>query len=70
MIASGGTGVISYKITPLGPQTNTSGNFTGLTAQCYTVTATDANGCSTTSSVCVGQPLVVNVTATKISDIS
>ena len=70
VIATGGTGVITYKITPLGPQTNITGQFTGLTAQCYTVTATDANGCSITSSVCVGQPLVVNAISTKTSDVS
>ncbi|MBK6819599.1 MAG: hypothetical protein IPG85_08470 [Bacteroidetes bacterium] len=39
-----GIGVVTYTINPLGPQTNTNGVFTSLTAQCYTVTATDANG--------------------------
>jgi hypothetical protein len=54
--ASGGVGLITYTITPLGPQTNINGVFSALTAQCYTVTATDINGCTSTTSLCVTEP--------------
>ncbi|MBL7766103.1 MAG: SprB repeat-containing protein, partial [Chitinophagaceae bacterium] len=60
---TGGTGTITYTITPLGPQTNTTGNFANLTAQCYTITATDANLCSITTQVCLTQPTVLSVAA-------
>ena len=51
MAASGGTGTITYTISPLGPQSNTTGSFSNLTAQTYTITATDANFCSSTSTI-------------------
>lgn len=54
--ASGGTGTKTYSINPLGPQTNTSGSFTGLIGQTYTITATDANACTKTSTVVITQP--------------
>jgi hypothetical protein len=53
--AIGGTGALSYSISPLGPQTNATGSFTNLTAQSYTITAKDANNCTKTS--------VINLTA-------
>lgn len=42
--ASGGTGNITYSIQP--GATQNLGSFTNLTAQVYTVTATDSSGCS------------------------
>ncbi|RAV99575.1 T9SS type B sorting domain-containing protein [Pseudochryseolinea flava] len=42
--ASGGTGVITYVLSP-GGTTNTTGDFTGLAAGTYTVSANDAGGC-------------------------
>ena len=54
--AAGGSGGINYSITPLGPQFGPSGNFNNLTAQQYTVTASDANSCSTTTTVLITQP--------------
>ncbi|MBU3677471.1 MAG: hypothetical protein FGM54_09895, partial [Chitinophagaceae bacterium] len=62
--ASGGTAGYTYTITPLGPQSNTTGNFAGLSAQCYTITATDVNGCTKTTTVCVTQPTVVVASVT------
>jgi gliding motility-associated-like protein len=51
--ASGGTGSISYSILPnIGLQT-TAGNFTLITANTYTVIATDALSCTTTTIVTV-----------------
>lgn len=55
--ATGGTTPYTYTITPLGPQGPT-GNFVNLTAQCYTVTVTDANGCTATTTFCVTEPIV------------
>ncbi|MBP6624111.1 MAG: DNRLRE domain-containing protein, partial [Chitinophagaceae bacterium] len=54
--ASGGTGTKTYTITPLGPQSNTTGSFTGLTAQTYTVTVTDANACTKTTAITISNP--------------
>ncbi|WP_073000760.1 HYR domain-containing protein [Mariniphaga anaerophila] len=52
--ANGGAGTISYSISPATGTQPTSGNFTGLSAQAYTITATDANSCTETISVTVG----------------
>ena len=54
---SGGTGAIGY-VWSNGQTTQTA---TGLAAGTYTVTATDANGCTGTSQVTVTQPTVVSV---------
>jgi len=44
-----------YAITPAGAQ-NTPGLFSGLSANTYTVSVTDGNGCSATSTATVSQP--------------
>ncbi len=51
--AVGGTGPYNYVWNPGG---NTNALATGLSAGTYTVTATDANGCISTSSVTITQP--------------
>ncbi|MCP4442460.1 MAG: T9SS type B sorting domain-containing protein, partial [Aureispira sp.] len=57
--ATGGTGTLNYNWT--GGQTTQ--NATGLTASNYTVTVTDANGCSTTSGPhIVNAPTAISVT--------
>jgi|GEM_PF-985364 len=43
--AQGGTGTLDYTLQPVGTD-NTTGEFTNLDAGNYTVTVTDANGCS------------------------
>jgi hypothetical protein len=57
--SAGGTAPYSYVIA--GPTVNTSGAtsgiFTGLAAGSYTITSTDANGCTATSTATVTQPL-------------
>jgi len=64
--ASGGIGAMNYTINPLGPQSNSTGAFTGLTPQTYTVTAKDANNCTKTSVITLNTPLcnsILNITA-------
>lgn len=64
--ASGGTGSLSYSWS----NGATSNPATGLSAPAtYSVTITDANGCSTTGSVTVGQPtlLTIGKTVTNVS---
>lgn len=66
--ATGGTGTTkTYSINPSGPQTNTTGNFTGLTAQTYTITVLDANNCSKTTAVTMTQPSPLIVTANNVT---
>jgi hypothetical protein len=59
-VGSGGTAPYSYTISPAGNPANTtgatSGVFTGLAAGTYTVTATDVNNCSGTTSETILQP--------------
>jgi gliding motility-associated-like protein len=52
--ASGGTGVFSYSWNTLVPQTNSMA--TALCPGIYICTATDAQGCSNTTSVTINQP--------------
>ena len=56
--STGGTAPYTYVIA--GPTVNTtgatSGIFTGLAAGAYTITSTDANGCTTTTTSSVTQP--------------
>jgi len=65
--ATGGTGTKTYSITPLGPQTNTTGNFAGLTAQTYTVSVVDAAGCTKTTSITIVNPAPLVVTSNNVS---
>lgn len=57
----GGTGSFTYSINPTGIS-NSTGIFTGLSAITYTITGTDANGCSKTSSVTLTEPSKVTIT--------
>lgn len=57
----GGTGSFTYTINPSGIS-NSTGIFTGLSAITYTITGTDANGCSKTSSVTLTEPSKVTIT--------
>lgn len=42
-------------------QANALGVFTPLPAQCYTVTATDVNGCILTATLCISEPPVLSL---------
>ncbi|MBL7815751.1 MAG: T9SS type A sorting domain-containing protein [Saprospiraceae bacterium] len=65
--ATGGAGTITYAISPSVGTQSPSGTFNNLTAQTYTFTATDANGCTKTTSVVVGTnvntPPIVTLTS-------
>ncbi|MBA2249782.1 MAG: hypothetical protein H0W12_06275, partial [Chitinophagaceae bacterium] len=59
--ATGGANPITYSISPAGGTQSPSGTFNNLTAQAYTITATDANGCNATLAVNIGQPRVIAI---------
>ncbi len=65
-VAQGGTGALAYawSTTP----TQTTANAVNLTAGTYTVTVSDANGCTTTASAAVSQPapLLVNLSVQNV----
>lgn len=61
VITSGGTGTINYTVNP-GNISNTTGNFTNLSANIYTITVIDAGGCSATSTTQISQPLPLSAT--------
>lgn len=65
--STGGTSPYSYSWNTVPVQS--TGLATGLCAQAYTVTATDANGCTKAKNVLIGQPplLVSNGVSTSIS---
>jgi plastocyanin len=52
--ATGGTGTINYSIVPNTGTQSPSGTFNNLTAQSYTITAQDQNGCTKNTIVIVG----------------
>ncbi|MBL7817715.1 MAG: T9SS type A sorting domain-containing protein [Saprospiraceae bacterium] len=62
--ATGGTGTITYSISPSVGSQSPSGTFNNLTAQTYTFTATDANGCTKTATATVGTNINLPPTVT------
>lgn len=62
--AAGGTGPYNYSWNPGGIAGATA---FGLSAGNYSVTVTDANGCTATSSVAVQQPSPLNLSATQVN---
>lgn len=67
--STGGIGGVSYLITP-GLYSNTTGVFSGLTAGVYTITVSDANNCSVSSSITVNQPANILWTSTIHTNVS
>lgn len=66
--ASGGSGQITYTMTP-GGLSNTTGTFINLPGNVFTITATDVNGCSISTSVSIQNPsslLIANASATDV----
>lgn len=64
---TGGTGAFSYKWTSTTGTGSTSKDLSGLLAGTYSVTVTDANGCTATTSATIQQPLVIALTTTRIN---
>ena len=64
--ASGGTGVLTY----LWSDASTSDDLSGVGSGTYTVTVTDANNCTATASVVVGQPTQLTVSIDQVNDVS
>ncbi|MBS1651905.1 MAG: gliding motility-associated C-terminal domain-containing protein [Bacteroidetes bacterium] len=60
--ASGGTLPYSYTLNPLGA-TNTTGNFTSLTAQGYTIILKDAAGCTSSVTFSITEPPLLTMTS-------
>jgi hypothetical protein len=67
--ATGGTGSMTYLIQP-SPAINTTGSFGTLTAQTYTVQATDAVGCLITTLITITQPPLLVWTSTTSTNVS
>jgi gliding motility-associated-like protein len=61
MPATGGSGALSYLLLPIN-LTNSTGLFTGLTSGVFTVSVTDANGCTNSTSISISQPTQLNIT--------
>lgn len=57
-VASGGISPYTYLWSPLVGMGDTA---TGVSAGCYTMTVTDHNGCTATSTVCLSQPAAINI---------
>jgi gliding motility-associated-like protein len=67
--ASGGVGLISYTLNP-GAVNNINGIFNNLFAGLYTITATDANGCTATTTITIIQPQVLDLTLVSTTNIT
>ncbi len=62
--ASGGTGALTYSWTPSG---GTAPVASGLTAGLYTISVTDANGCSQTQTVTISEPPALTISMAGIT---
>ncbi len=58
VLANGGTPALTYNWTPTG---GTGASVSNLSAGAYTVTTTDANGCTTTTNVNIAEPSLVTL---------
>lgn len=71
VLASGGTGVLTYTLNPVGT-VNTTGVFSGRPAGTYTVAVTDENGCGpvTSSSLVITQPPLLTITSVNQTNVN
>ena len=69
--ASGGTGALIYTLNP-GAISNGTGTFTNLSANTYTVSVTDANGCGpeVSSSLVIAEPAAITIDSEASTDIT
>ncbi|MCC6701970.1 MAG: SprB repeat-containing protein, partial [Fluviicola sp.] len=68
--ASGGAGGYTYNWTPGNPTGDGTVSVTGLTAQTYTCTVTDANACTATRNFTITQPTAISLTAASQTNVS
>ena len=68
--ATGGTGAYTYNWTPGNPTGDGTTAVLGLTAGTWTITATDANGCTASTSFTVTQPTALDMTLASKTDVS
>ena len=66
MTPAGGSPAYTYSWMPSGGNAATAN---GLTAQSYTCTVTDANGCTTTASVTLTEPPALTTTASQVDEL-
>jgi len=66
VIATGGTGLITYQFNTMPVTTNTTGIVSGLCAGAYIVNVTDANGCSQSAAFNISSPPILNAAITGI----
>lgn len=67
LVLTGTTGAVVYT---LGGTTNTTGIFTGLAAGMLSVSATDENGCTESTSVNIGQNSSIELTIENVTDVN
>jgi hypothetical protein len=67
---TGGAGGYTYDWTPGNPTGDGTTSVTGLTAQNYTCTVTDANSCTATSTFAITQPTAISTSVSAQSNVS
>ncbi|MFL9844307.1 beta strand repeat-containing protein, partial [Flavobacterium rhizosphaerae] len=68
--ATGGTGPYTYNWTPGNPAGDGTTSVTGLSAGTWTVTVTDANGCTASQNFTITQPPALNLTPASQTNIA
>lgn len=66
--ATGGVGSITYVLNP-GAISNTTGSFSALAAGIYTLSATDALGCTAITAITITQPAGINITSVNVTNV-
>lgn len=69
IICNGGTSAIQYTLQP-GNVNSSIGNYTNLVAGLYTITAIDANGCTTSTTSNISQPTLLQFTFNNTNPVS
>jgi gliding motility-associated-like protein len=67
--ATGGLGALNYNLQPTN-QNNANGIFNNLAAGVYTVTVGDANGCTTSSTISISQPIALSWTQINVVNVN